>query len=104
MNKGEVWVYHDLDSDKRRPCVIVGNNPLIQDADVLVAKLTSHPPRSKFDVVVTSWKEAGLTNISCARCTKLFTLKADKLLFRVATIEGFDLLNIKVKIAEYILD
>ena len=104
MNKGEVWVYHDLDSDKRRPCMVVGNSPLVQDADVLVAKLSTHPPRSKFDVVVNDWKKAGLMSISCVRCTKLFTLTADKLLFKVATIEGYDLINAKVKIAEYILE
>lgn len=104
MDKGEVWIYLDEDSGKNRPCIIIGNNPIVGDGDVLIAKLTTHPPRNKFDVVIEQWREAGLLDISCVRCSKLIHIKADLLLHRVAKITPYDLIRTKTIIAEYILD
>lgn len=105
MDKGEVWLYKDMDSEgKPRPCVIIGNNPVVSDGDVLIAKLTTHPPRSKFDVIVEQWQEAGLRDISCVRCSKLIHIKAELLMVKVAKLTPYDLIRSKTIIAEYILD
>lgn len=103
MDKGEIWIYMDEESQKRRPCVVVGNSALAQESDILIAKLTSRPPRNKFDVTIEQWVEAGLLEISCVRTTKLHSVNEEVLLYRVAKLTDFDLIKVKTRISEYIL-
>ncbi|PEN61603.1 type II toxin-antitoxin system PemK/MazF family toxin [Bacillus wiedmannii] len=104
MIKGEVWIYLDKDSGKRRPCVVVGNQLAEIDNDVVIAKITTHPSRSEFDVTLEKWQEHGLVKPSVVRCSKLFTLKGNELLFKVAKIEGEEFQIVLHKIAKYILN
>ena len=99
-----MWIYSDKDSGKNRPCVVVGNSNEVKDVDMVVAKMTTHEVRDKFDFNIENWKEIGLIKPSIVRCSKLFTIKAIHLKFRVAKIEGEDLETIKKTIAEYILE
>lgn len=103
MKKGEVWLYKDMDVEKTRPCVIVGNRMHERDSDVVIAKITSHPPRNEFDVPLKFWKEYGIRNASTVRCAKLFTIKEEDLMFKVADID-IELDSIKLAIARYIME
>lgn len=104
MMKGEVWIYDDRDSGKRRPAVIIGNKLYETDNDVVVAKLTTKPPRNEFEIPLMNWKSYGLKEISTVRCSKLFTLKEEELLFRVATINDGTIFEIKSAAARYLLE
>ncbi|WP_180236341.1 type II toxin-antitoxin system PemK/MazF family toxin [Bacillus wiedmannii] len=104
MHKGEVWIYFDKDSQKRRPCVVVGNKLAAIDNDVVISKLTTFPARNEFDVTLEKWQDHGLAKPSVVRCSKLFTLKGDELLFKVAHIQGDEFEKVKQTISRYILE
>ncbi|WP_244182591.1 type II toxin-antitoxin system PemK/MazF family toxin [Geobacillus thermocatenulatus] len=74
--KGEIWIYLDTESSKKRPGVIIGCGATIADIDVTIAKVTSQQPRNEFDVPIEHWQEAGLIKPSVVRCTKLKTLSS----------------------------
>jgi len=102
-SKGEVWLYQDLDVNKIRPCVVVGNRKFERDTDVVIAKITSHPPRNEYDLFLNFWKEYGIKQESSVRCSKLFTIKEENLIAKVGEITTeFD--SIKLKIAKYIME
>lgn len=101
--KGEVWLYQDMDVNKIRPCVIVGNRKHEKDEDVVIAKITSHLPRNEFDIALKFWKEAGIKNPSTVRCSKLFTIKESELRFKIGEIDA-ELDKIKLTIAKYIME
>ena len=44
------------------------------DVDLLVARLTTHPPREPSDVLLKYWSEIGLPRASTVRLTKLATI------------------------------
>ena len=44
------------------------------DVDLLVARLTIHPPREPSDVAMKRWSETGLPRASTIRLTKLVTI------------------------------
>jgi mRNA interferase MazF len=54
--------FSDLQTRKRRPGL------------VLVARLTTHPPREPSDVAMKRWSEIGLPRASTIRLTKLVTI------------------------------
>ena len=103
MQKGEVWLYKDLDTNRIRPCVIMGNRGFITDTDWVIAKMTSHPPRNEFDVQLELWERYKLKYQSTVRCSKLFTIKEENLLHKVGFID-IELDTIKVTIAKYIME
>jgi mRNA interferase MazF len=44
------------------------------DVDLLVARVTTHPPRAPSDVALNHWAEIGLPRASTVRLTKLATV------------------------------
>lgn len=44
------------------------------DMDLVVARVTTHPPRDLSDVVLIQWAETGLPRASTIRLTKLATI------------------------------
>jgi mRNA-degrading endonuclease toxin of MazEF toxin-antitoxin module len=59
--------FSDFQNFKRRPgLVLVGG-----ETDLLVARLTTHPPREPSDVALKHWTDTGLPRASTVRLTKL---------------------------------
>ncbi|MSU63756.1 MAG: hypothetical protein EXS31_15370 [Pedosphaera sp.] len=48
--------FSDLQTHKRRPGLVLVSG----DVDLLVARLTTHPPREPSDVALQRWSEIGL--------------------------------------------
>lgn len=63
--------FSDASAAKRRPVLVVCDT---QDADILVAPITSHPARSGLDVTLKEWRGAGLRLPSTVRIAKLTTV------------------------------
>lgn len=62
--------FSDLQTFKRRPgLVLVGG-----EMDLLVARITTHPPRDPSDIAMQRWSEIGLPRASTIRLTKLATI------------------------------
>jgi hypothetical protein len=63
--------FSDATGEKKRPVLVVYD---MGDADLLVAPITSHPPRAFEDVTLQDWRPAGLRLPSNARVSKLATV------------------------------
>jgi len=62
--------FSDLQTYKRRPGLVLVSGEM----DLLVARLTTHPPREASDVAMKYWSETGLPRASTIRLTKLATI------------------------------
>ncbi len=62
--------FSDFQTLKRRPGLIIVGGEL----DLLVARITTHPPRELSDVLLKRWSEMGLPRASTVRLTKLATI------------------------------
>ena len=62
--------FSDLQTRKRRPGLVLVSG----DVDLLVARITTHPPRETSDVLLKRWSEIGLPRASTIRLTKLATI------------------------------
>ena len=62
--------FSDLQTQKRRPGLVLVSG----DIDLLVARITTHPPREPSDVALQRWSEARLPLASTVRLTKLATI------------------------------
>jgi len=62
--------FSDFQTLKRRPGLVIVSGEL----DLLVARITTHPPREPSDVLLKRWLEIGLPRTSTIRLTKLATI------------------------------
>jgi mRNA interferase MazF len=62
--------FSDLQTYKRRPGLVL----VAGEMDLLIARLTTHPPREPSDVAMKRWTEIGLPRASTIRLTKLVTI------------------------------
>ena len=71
VSKGEVWLAHDINSNKVRPFLIMSDELSGIDIDVTVTPTTTHNKRNEYDIEIIYWKDAGLSMASVARCSKI---------------------------------
>jgi mRNA interferase MazF len=62
--------FSDLQTSKRRPGLVL----VAGEMDLLIARLTTHPPRELSDVAMKRWSEIGLPRASTIRLAKLVTI------------------------------
>jgi mRNA interferase MazF len=62
--------FTDFQATKRRPGLVLAAGEM----DLLVARLTTHPPRESSDMAMKYWHETGLPRASTIRLTKLATM------------------------------
>ncbi len=78
--------FADLQGRKRRPGVI-----LVVDAqDVLLARVTTHPPRDAHDVALQDWSDCGLPKPSTVRLAKLAFVDARLVHHRIGRLSARD--------------
>ena len=58
--------FSDFQTQKRRPALVL----ICGDVDLLMARITTHPPRESLDVVLSRWSEIGLPRASTVRLAK----------------------------------
>ncbi len=59
--------YRDQLAESVRPAVIISRSDFNQRGDVIVAAVTTHPPRLPTDVALLDWKAAKLVKASTVR-------------------------------------
>lgn len=64
--------FADLQSRKRRPGLVLAAD----SRDVLLARLTTHPPREATDLALADWTSSGLPRPSTVRLLKLAVVDA----------------------------
>ena len=81
---------------KARPVIVVSSERATH-LDVVAVSVSSQRTRSEFDVIIEFWREAGLSNPSIARTSKLFTVESDQLLKRLGKLMPSDLTRVTQK-------
>lgn len=76
---------------KNRPALVLLDSG---DADVVIARLTSKPPKVSFDVAVTDWKGAGLRSPATIRVHKTFTVEKSQVHFSIGHLQPTDRLAV----------
>jgi mRNA interferase MazF len=62
--------FSDFQTRKRRPALVL----ICGEIDLLMARITTHPPHESFDVALNRWSEIGLPRASTVRLTKQITI------------------------------
>ena len=62
--------FSTLQTQKRRPGLVLIND----NVDLVIARVTTHPPRDLSDVALTHWAAIGLPRASTVRLAKLATI------------------------------
>ena len=92
---GDVWLadipFTDGSGSKVRPVLVLW----LDGADVIVAVVTSAPPRTTTVVALADWRAAGLRVASTVRLSRLDCLEQSLLFHRLGTLSSADANNIK---------
>jgi mRNA interferase MazF len=64
--------FSDTATSKRRPALVLLDTG---DDDIVVARITSQAPQTKFDIQIREWQSAGLILPSVVKIHKLATLQ-----------------------------
>jgi mRNA-degrading endonuclease toxin of MazEF toxin-antitoxin module len=78
--------FSDLQGQKRRPGLVLAAD----DNDVLLARLTTHPPREASDVALNRWASVGLPRASTVRLAKLVTVDGRLVHHRIGRLHPED--------------
>jgi mRNA interferase MazF len=92
--KGDVvlvpFPFRDRVAAKVRPALVVSGGPYNTGGDLVVAAITTHPPRRSSDYALAGWRRARLVAHSTVRI-QLATLAAARVLYRPGRISSRDL-------------
>ena len=102
ISKGEVWTAYDEKSQKVRPFLIVSEELTGVDIDISVAPTTTHEKRNIFDITIEFWKDAGLSQPSVARCSKIHYINHMLLRRKLGTLDSRDLANVNDAMRKYL--
>jgi mRNA-degrading endonuclease toxin of MazEF toxin-antitoxin module len=92
--KGDVvlvpFPFRDQVAAKVRPALVVSGDAYNARGDLLVAAITTHPPRAPSDYALTGWRRAHLVAPSTVRI-QLATLAAARVLYRPGRLSSRDI-------------
>ncbi|ACK65863.1 hypothetical protein PCC8801_1820 [Rippkaea orientalis PCC 8801] len=91
------FFFTETTEKKRRPGLVLLDTG---DEDIIVARITSKPHYTDFDIYINEWQKAGLLRPSTVRLHKINTLAKSLINRRLGQLESSDLQNIKIKIQE----
>jgi mRNA interferase MazF len=81
------YPFSDLSRSKVRPGVVLLD---VGDDDVVVARLTSHQPRTVHDLALQEWKSINLPLASFARLHKMTTINKSQVIARTGQLSQLD--------------
>ena len=84
--------FTDGKGSKRRPVLVIKQT---DDNDLLIAKVTSQPYNTQFDMPISEWKQAGLLSISFIRIHKIQTLHSSLVFGQIGRLPSTDLKSAK---------
>jgi mRNA interferase MazF len=94
ITPGEFWVaditFTDGSASKKRPVLILW----LDAQDVVVAAVTSAPPRSVTDILLQHWQQSGLRVPSTVRLARLDCLEQSLLIARIGSVTQVDAQNL----------
>lgn len=72
---------------KSRPVLVLLDSG---DADILVAKMSTKPARTQFDIAIQEWRNAGLKAPSLVRLDKLLTTEKSLIRLVIGSLSASD--------------
>jgi mRNA interferase MazF len=97
--KGDVvlvaFPFRDKPAAKVRPAVVMSSAEYNRRGDVIIAAVTTHPPRVPSDYPIRGWREANLVAPSVVRI-QLATITSRKILYRPGRLISDDLARLNV--------
>ena len=72
---------------KKRPVLVLAD---LDDLDLLVLPVTSHPARGEFDCAMKSWSAAGLKLPSTVRINKFATVSKSAVIKKLGSLKSAD--------------
>ena len=90
-----VFPFTRLQQTSKRPALVLLDTG---DADIVAARITSQPARTRFDMEITGWREVGLLLPSIARLDKLATLEKRSVERRLGALLPDDLREVEESI------
>jgi mRNA interferase MazF len=91
--------FRDEVAAKVRPALVVSGDAYNAGGDLIVAAITTHPPRVPSDYVLAGWKRARLVGPSTVRM-QLATLASHRVLHRPGRISRGDLRAIEARLRQ----
>jgi mRNA interferase MazF len=89
--------YRDRLAERARPAVVVSAETYNLRGDVVVAAITSYPPRSPSDHALIDWAAAGLKMPSTARML-LATVASSRILLHVGHLTDHDWSEVQTRL------
>lgn len=103
LKPGEVatalFTYSDQTGAKRRPVLVVSSEEFNTSGNVIIAAISSRPPRDRYDYQIESWKSSGLKMPSKVRAGTLQTITG-MLLNKIGTIPDEEYHEVKRLLTE----
>jgi mRNA interferase MazF len=93
--------YRDQLAESTRPAVVVSSAAYNQSGDLIVAGITSHPPRGPFDHALVDWQAAGLQFPSTVRML-LMTVAQSRVVRTIRQLSARDWAAVKVHLSQVI--
>jgi mRNA interferase MazF len=95
IKAGEIWVasirFTNGISSKKRPVLILW----LDEADVILAAVTSAQPRTQTDVLLKDWSSSGLRVASTVRLSRLDCLEKSLLITKLGQLSQEDADNLR---------
>lgn len=95
--KGDIvlvaFPFRDRPTAKVRPAVVLSGAEYNRRGDVIIAAITTHPPRTSIDYRLQGWREANLVAPSVVRI-QLATIATRKILYRPGRLMPDDLAKV----------
>ena len=91
--------FRDLDTTKVRPAVVISGKAYNRQGDLIVAAITTHPPRFPTGYRLSGWKEANLIAPSIVRM-QLATVAEESVLHSPGKVNRDDLVEIEKRLSE----
>jgi mRNA interferase MazF len=89
--------YRDRLAERARPAIVVSAAAYNRFGDIVVAAVTSHPPRVAIDFALADWAAAGLKTASTARML-LATVAASRVLLQVGHLTDRDWAEVQARV------
>jgi mRNA interferase MazF len=81
--------YRDQQGERTRPAIVISSQSYNQRGDLVIAAITSHPPRDATDYGLQDWTAAGLKLPSTVRML-VATVAETRVVFRVGHVSDRD--------------
>ena len=87
--------FTDSTAVKKRPALVLLDT---EDGDIMVARVTTQPFSSPYEIALTDWNTAGLLAPSFTKVNKLATLEASLIERKLGKLTDADLASVREKL------